>query len=269
MQNQTPITISGITIYPVKGMGGIAVQQARVLPKGLAHDRRWMLVDENNLFISQRNTPQLALCQISLFNAHLTISYQQETVMVPFACTGNHFSAIIWDDEVVVQEVDDNVSAQLSAILCKKVRLVYFPEDNDRSVDPAYAVDNNHTSLSDGYPILIISEASLDDLNSRLEVPVAMNRFRPNIVVSGAPAFAEDSWRHFTAGQLEMYGVKPCSRCTVTTINQENASPGPEPLRTLSSFRKMHNKVYFGMNIIPGTTGVISIGDVITILQTN
>jgi uncharacterized protein YcbX len=146
-------------------------------------------------------------------------------------------------------------------------RLVFLPESNERLVDPLFAPHQHWVSLADGYPILLISQASLDDLNSRLHDPVPMNRFRPNIVVSGTHAFDEDHWRHFEISGIPFSGVKPCARCVMTTIDQDSAVKGNEPLATLNTYRKRNNKVLFGQNVLPLDEGVIRVGDTIHIKE--
>jgi uncharacterized protein YcbX len=151
---------------------------------------------------------------------------------------------------VEVFEVVGEYSQWFSQRLAMNCRLVYFPESKSRLVDVKYRLDNDHVSLADGYPFLIIGQSSLDDLNSRLEDIVPMNRFRPNFVFTGGHPFEEDNWRIFSIGNNRFAGVKPCGRCVLTTVDQETAVRGVEPLATLSTFRKVNNKINFGQNLI-------------------
>jgi len=143
-----------------------------------------------------------------------------------------------------------------------------MPDSTKVKIDERYDINNGITSLSDGYPILLISEESLQDLNNKMNEPLPMNRFRPNLVCVGGNAFIEDTMREFEINGTKFFGVKPCARCVMTTINQQTSQKGKEPLNTLSSFRKKDAKVLFGENIIAAGTGKINVGDTITIVQT-
>jgi hypothetical protein len=259
-----PLIVSQLFIYPVKSLGGIAVASATVLPKGLAYDRRWMLVDESNRFLTQRNFPQLALFKLAFSDVgnRLLVHFADESVLLPAGDGGDSFRAEIWDDVVEVTEPDSGISQWFSEKLEITCKLVAFPEANKRPVDPGYAVNPaDQTSLSDGYPILVIGQSSLDDLNGRLADPIGADRFRPNIVFTGGKPFEEDSWKRFSIAKVPMAGVKPCARCTVPTINQQTGVAGKEPLATLNSYRKVGNKVLFGQNVIPLGQGTICTGD--------
>ncbi len=255
-------------IYPVKSLGGIEVTAAEILPKGLAHDRRWMLTDEQNRFLTQRNIPRMALLKLSFCAGGNGFAVQAggDLVQIPFATDGETFRAQIWNDVVDVTEPDAGVSKWFSETLDMPCKLVAFPEENRRPVDPEYALQpTDQTSLSDGYPILIIGQSSLDDLNSRLTEPVGFDRFRPNIVFTGGSPYEEDGWKRFQIGKVPMAGVKPCARCTVPTIDQQTGIGGKEPLVTLNNYRKSGNKVLFGQNVIPMGPGSIYTGDEIVL----
>jgi len=254
--------VSALYIYPVKSLGGIALASARVLPKGLQYDRRWMLVDENNQFLTQRVHAAMALFKTAMHEDGIVVRYSEKgEITIPFQSSGDMLQANVWNDEVQVQEVSKAHNEWFSACLGMPCKLVQFPEDHVRKVDPDYAIANDQTSLSDGYPVLLIGQASLDDLNSRLEQAVSINRFRPNIVVQGSVPFEEDNWKMFSIGHAKFAGVKPCARCVMTTVDQETAAKGEEPLRTLSTYRKMGNKVMFGQNLLVVQPGQIAVGD--------
>ncbi len=258
------LIVSQLFIYPVKSLGGFSVQQVQVLPKGFALDRRWMLIDEANRFLTQREYPAMSLFKTSpdAENGSFWVSFQGQCITVPANPLGKALLADVWGDEVEVIEVDPEISHWFTQHLNQPVRLVYFPETNPRPIDPDYALgSDNQTSLSDGYPILILGQSSLDDLNTRLEEKVPVNRFRPNIVFTGGGPFEEDGWRNFKIGTVPMAAVKQCARCIITTINQQTGEKGKEPLATLSSYRKLGNKVLFGQNVIPLKNGIISVGD--------
>lgn len=254
--------LTEIWIYPIKSLGGIRLRSSRVLPKGLEHDRRWMLIDEHGGFLTQRTLPSLALIKMEHHANRLWVSYQNERWPLPWQPSGTgRIRTHVWDDEVFVREVDESRSGWFSDILQQPVRLVAFPEEEARPVDPRYAHAHEHVSLADGYPLLVIGESSLADLNSRLKSPVPMNRFRPNLVFSGGEPYEEDGWDFFAIGQNKFKGVKPCARCVMTTIDQATAQMSKEPLATLASYRKRDNKIYFGQNVIALNAHEIHEGD--------
>jgi uncharacterized protein YcbX len=263
----TPMHVSELWIYPVKSLGGLKVTESAVLPKGLQYDRRWMLVDTNGRFLTQREWPQLALFSINAGNNGLAVTFGSKEIELPYNSHGSRLQAIIWNDEVEVLQVSDAHNRWFSEALDTECGLVFFPEKSTRAVDPDYGRAGDQTSLSDGYPVLVIGQSSLDDLNSRLVAPVPMNRFRPNMVISGSLPFEEDQWRQFTIGNLAFEGVKPCARCVMTTIDQQTGLAGKEPLATLSGYRKVGNKVLFGQNVIPRQSGTVRVGDVVRVVS--
>jgi len=248
----TDLRLSEIWIYPIKSLGGIRLPRTRVMPKGLQYDRRWMLIDEEGIFITQRVHARMALFQLAYSTDRFTINFGSDFIQLPVdaAVALVPIQATIWDDVVEVFEVLGEYSQWFSHRLGMNCRLVYFPEANQRLVDVKYRMDNDQVSLADGYPFLIIGQSSLDDLNCRLKDIVPMNRFRPNFVFTGGYPFEEDQWRVFRIGKNRFAGVKPCGRCVLTTVDQETAVKGIEPLATLSTFRKVNNKINFGQNLI-------------------
>ncbi|HRI21171.1 MAG TPA: MOSC domain-containing protein [Panacibacter sp.] len=266
------LTVSELFIYPVKSLGGFAVPAAVVTDRGLQHDRRWMLVDEQNNFLTQREFAEMALLQVTLTVNGLQVRHKinGDVINIPAAPQTNEIAAVkIWDDECIAQFVNAGADEWFSDMLSTKCRLVYMPDSTKRKVDESYATNNEITSLSDGYPLLIIGQASLADLNSRLAEPLPINRFRPNIVFTGGAAFEEDSLKHFTINHINFYGVKPCARCPIPTIDQGNATKSKEPLKTLATYRMKNNKVYFGQNLLHNGEGIINVGDKIIIHQLN
>ncbi len=246
------LRLTEIWIYPIKSMGGIRLSSAKVEGKGLKFDRRWMLVDENYMFITQRKISALALFKLEMKPDFFFVRFKNESIELPFSTPQNTkpILSTIWDDQVSTIEVSRNYSQWFSDKLGFKCKLVSFPEDNTRLVDPQYAVNHDNVSLADGYPILAIGQSSLDDLNQKLESPVPMDRFRPNLVFTGGKPYEEDSWKEFTVGTNKFLGVKPCSRCVLTTIDQLTGEQGKEPLATLATYRKKENKIYFGQNVL-------------------
>ncbi len=263
----TELKLSEIWIYPIKSLGGIPLLESKVMEKGLLHDRRWMLVDESGQFLTQRVYPQMALFKLSFENEGLKITFGNHTNHLSFTTpsTLDLMKVTIWDDSVLACEVSAAHSEWFSALLGMKCKLVFFPEGNSRPVDPTYKVNDEQVSLADAYPFLIIGQASLDNLNEKLEETLPMNRFRPNLVFTGGEPHEEDTWRNFTVGSNRFVGVKPCARCVLTTVNQDNAEKGIEPLKTLSTYRKQGSKVLFGQNLVAIDHNSIRVGDHITI----
>jgi uncharacterized protein len=259
--------LSQIWIYPIKSLGGIRLPTARVLEKGLQHDRRWMLIDEQGRFLSQRSYPKMALFKLRIEGSSFVISLGDETIELPqdLQGDGEDRDATIWKDTVLVREAPTRYHRWFSDQLGLPCRLVSFPESNPRPVDPAYRVAQEHVSLADGYPLLIIGQASLDDLNGRLQQPVPMNRFRPNLVFTGGMPYEEDTWRNFTVGKNAFVGVKPCARCVLTTVDQDNGSMGKEPLLTLSKYRRQNDRILFGQNVVPVDVTEVNEGDEIVV----
>ncbi len=246
------LRLSEIWIYPVKSLGGVRVEKARVLEKGLQHDRRWMLIDENGKFLSQRSHPMMSLFKIRNNETGFEISFQGEVLELKTEpAAGAERTAVIWDDTVSVVEAATGYHRWFSDRLHFDCRLVSFPESNPRLIDPDYRLAGESVSLADGYPMLIIGQASLDDLNGRLNEPVPMNRFRPNFVFTGGTPYEEEKWHEFKIGQNAFVGVKPCARCQVTTVDQQTAMVGKEPLLALSKYRRWNGNIYFGLNVIP------------------
>ncbi|MEO5563163.1 MAG: MOSC N-terminal beta barrel domain-containing protein [Chitinophagaceae bacterium] len=267
------LQISRLFVYPIKSLGGISVPSALLTDRGFQYDRRWMLVDEQNQFMTQREYPQMALLQTDITSEGISIFHKNdihERILVPFWCPSDiKLTVQVWDDYCEAVFVSREIDQWLSKRLDVTCRLVFMPDDSLRKVDPKYAVrENNYTSLSDGYPILLLSQSSLDDLNSRLDKPLPMNRFRPNMVIMGANPYEEDEMADFMIRGVHFYGVKLCGRCVMTTINQESLEKGKEPLKTLSTYRQKENSIKFGQNVIYSTTGIsLKTGDRIEIIQ--
>ena len=267
-RSESATFLSGLHVYPIKSCGGIAVDEWVVDERGLRHDRRWMLVDETGCFMSQRELPRMALIKVRIESDGLVVDAPgMSSLKVPLRPPdGKPLLARVWEDLVECQTVDaaDRWFSEFLEISCK---LVYLPDESVRPVDAAYAEPGDRVGLADGFPFLLISEASLADLNFRLEQPLPMNRFRPNLVVGGSEPFAEDGWSLVRIGRLTFRVVKPCARCTITTVDQESATKGKEPLRTLARFRRAGNKVLFGQNLIHNNSGTLRTGDPVEILQ--
>ena len=267
------LQISGLYIYPIKSMPGIAVNEARVTEKGFEHDRRWMLVDENHLFISQREAPQMTQLLVSIENDGLHINHKtkKDSIVIPFHTPplGGRGVVTIWDDTCEAEFVSNEADEWFTAMLGINCRLVYMPDDCKRMVDQRYAPEDKVISFSDAYPFMMLGQSSLDDLNSRLTEALPMDRFRPNIVFTGGGPFEEDLLGDFTIRDIHFYGVKLCARCIIPTINQQDASKGKEPLTTLASYRQKNNKIYFGQNLVHKGEGIITVSDQLKTISLN
>jgi uncharacterized protein YcbX len=211
-----------------------------------------MLIDDQHNFITQRIYAQMAFFKLSFSDEQFTINFGNDLIHLPVNSPASTvpIAATIWNDVVEVYEVLGDYSRWFSQRLGINCRLVYFPEPNKRPVDEKFRIENDQVSLADAYPFLMIGQRSLDDLNSRLKNPVPMNRFRPNFVFTGGKPYEEDKLGKFTMGKNRFVAVKPCGRCVLTTVNQETAEKGTEPLATLTTYRRENNKVNFGQNLI-------------------
>jgi len=258
--------LDAIHIYPVKGLRGFPVQEAVVEPWGLQGDRRWMVADTGGRYLTQRDLPGMARIAAKPDGTGITLSADG---MVPLHVPTPRTPAevLVWRDQVQAQEAGPDAAAWLSRALSHPCRLVHMGDPAAaRPVDPAYARPEDRVSFADGFPVLAVNAASLDDLNARLAQPVPMDRFRSNLVVSGAPAWAEDGWRRLHVGPVPFRAPKPCARCVVVTTDQATgARPRDrEPLRTLTAFRRdAAGRVIFGQNLIPDGAGRIAIGMVV------
>ncbi len=262
--------VTEINIYPIKSTRRIALQESEVLPRGLPWDRRWMLVDAQGRFITARQHPSLAMVQSELRDGLLQVRAAGRALLqLPLRPSERRITTVtVWRDTCDAVLVDAEADAWFSEYLGLPCRLVQMTDELVRAVKPAYGKIGDEVSFADGFPLLLISEASLHDLNTRLPTPVSMRRFRPNLVVDGAGAYDEDRWRSIRVGDVEFEGVKNCSRCVFTTIDPETGVKDPqmEPLRTLGSYRRRpEGGVYFGQNLIPRGGGVVRVGDPVEI----
>ncbi len=267
---QKKLAISELWVYPIKSLGGISLREAQLSARGLLWDRRWMLLDAEGDFLTQRRFPEMALLQVSLHTHTLEVFHRYKSLpslIIPLQMqdTGEHVQAPVWDDRTLAWYVGRQYDQWFSEALETPCRLVYMPDESERTTIGKWSGRQQKVSFADAYPILLISQASLDDLNSRLQETIPMDRFRPNIVVRGSAPFAEDKWHEFWVGDLHLWAEKPCARCVLTTIDQLTAQKGKEPLQTLSRYRRLGSKVLFGQNIISDTEGTLYVGDAIEV----
>jgi uncharacterized protein YcbX len=259
------LIISELAIYPVKSMRQIQLKKSSLQFGGLKHDRRWMVVDSDGVMITQRKVARLCLIQPVLLEPDVDCSLKLSATDMPDINVsipdGKVTSkAKVWDDECNAFDAGDEVANWLSQFLEMECRLVYFPENEIRIVDQDYAQPNDQTAFSDGFPILLTTQASLDDLNSRMDESIPMARFRPNVVISGCEAFAEDDWKKLKVGDMTLRIVKPCSRCIIPNVDIDSAERCKEPIKTLVTYRKRDHNVFFGQNAVADGSGLLEVG---------
>jgi uncharacterized protein YcbX len=264
-------TLASLYVYPVKACRGLRIAQGEVDRFGLHLDRAFMVVDAGTgRFLTQREEPRLARVVPALGEGALSLAAAGAgSVEVPLAeREGPRRRIQVWRHVGEGVDQGDAAAGWLSALIGRALRLVRMPPDHARRVNPERAPFEAHTSFTDGYPFLLISQASLDGLNARLAEPVPMERFRPNLVVAGTEPHAEDGWRRIRIGALELVLVKPCDRCAVTTVDPESGvRRGPEPLRTLATYRQRDNAVFFGQNAVHLAPGQLSTGAPVEIVE--
>ena len=265
-------TVTALHVYPVKSARGLSVGAALVGDRGFEHDRRFMVVDRAGLFVSQRTAPRLALVEVWLDGDTLRIAAPGAGVLpVPLRpVAGPPRTVDVWGDRAQAIALGDEAARYFSAFLGLDCELVYMPDASRRPIHAAYAPASgaDRVSFADGFPFLLTTTESLADLASR-GAAVPMDRFRPNLVVTGAPPFAEDGWRRIRVGPVVFHVVKPCARCAIITIDQRSGIPvGPEPLATLATYRRgTESDVLFGQNLVHEGRGAISVGDSVDVLE--
>ncbi len=264
-----PMRITELNLFPIKGCRGHSVDEMTVDTRGAVGDRRLMLVTPTGMFITQREVPRLATVVPRLDGSRLVVEAPwSEPLRLDIDWAATPRAVVIWKNILTAHDQGDAAARWFSGAAGAECRLVAFGAESHRRIDPRYAPDPlGETTFTDGYPLLVATEASLAALNERLDVPVPMARFRPNVVVSGSSAWDEDHWQVLTLGALTCDVVKPCDRCVVTTVDQASGARDPrqEPLRTLTTFRKVEGQgVLFGQNLVPRGPGVVRRGDVAT-----
>lgn len=276
--------VSGIFIYPVKSLGGISVNEVIVEKRGFQNDRRFMLTDRNGEFFTQREFPKMATLSIQVNEESLEISNSEnKKIEVPFDFEQAETQKVrVWQSVCDAFVLPENINEWLSDCLETNCQMVYMPDESERAISKFFRQDNEIVSFADGYPFLLIGENSLNDLNEKLEIKLPMNRFRPNLVVSGSEAFAEDRWKKIRVGETIFRSTKPCARCVMTTVEQSKGEfDGKEPLKTLATYRMAKdvfpnefenmdldkNAVLFGQNLVAENFGgKVKIGDKVEVL---
>ncbi|MFI9645698.1 MOSC domain-containing protein [Streptomyces sp. NPDC052040] len=269
-------TLHSIHVHPVKALRGRQLPQAVVEPWGLAGDRRWALIDESGKVVTQREQPRLALATAETLpdgGVRVSASGRDELIVEvpePFGTTIAKWSG----EKIETVPAGSGASEWFSAYLGERVTLVHLDDPSHRRpIEPPFGRPGETVSLADGFPLLLTTLASLRSLNSLIaqgdhphEAPLPMNRFRPNVVVSGTAPWDEDDWERVAIGEVEFRVAKMCGRCVVTTTDQETAERGKEPLRTLGRHRRIDGRLIFGQNLVPLTPGTIRVGDPVVVL---
>ncbi len=263
-------SVSSLHVYPIKSCRALDLKAVRFDQLGPLYDRRFMLVDDGGRFLSQRELPRLAVVEVRLGPMALQVSAPG---MPPLkvAMTQRDARLIevsLWKHTGPAEDAGGNAAEWFSQLLEHPCRLVRLPEDAMRQVDPRYAPAPALVGFADAFPVLLLSEASLQDLNARMPQAVPMNRFRPNLVVRETEPYAEDSWKRIRVGDVVLHVVKPCARCTVPGVDQITGRREQEPLATLASYRQRDNQVFFGQNCIHEGPGSVRIGDEVEVLET-
>ncbi len=265
------LTVAGLFIHPVKACGRVAVDKIALDTLGAIDDRRWMLIDSRGHFVSQRTHKALALVHTRLHDGYIDLSTANRRLLLPREWqAGRLADAKVWND-TVRSPVHEDGSRWFSTLLGEPIQLVHFPRDSARQVDLSYGQPGDRVGFADAYPLLVTSNASLDALNTKLHAAghsgVTMDRFRPNVVLSGGSPFVEDALKQFSIGGLRFRGVKKCARCNVVQIDPETGESEIEPLRTLATFRLIDGQVMFGMNVIHNASGTIRVGDSVEVSE--
>jgi uncharacterized protein YcbX len=262
--------VAALFVYPVKSCRGISLERSRLEPRGLQGDRRWMIVDGEGRFITQRTEPRLALVGVALEEDAVVLRAEGQPDLRVSASPPEGAArrrVRIFRDDVEAVDCGEEAARWTTRWLAYPASLVFMPDDVRRPVRPDHAPADAIVSFADAFPLLVASTSSLGDLNRRLADPLPMDRFRPNVVVSGCAPWAEDQWKDIRIGSTAVRIAKPCERCVITTTDQRTGERGMEPLRTLATFRRRGHDVLFAQNGIPGGPGTFAVGDPITVLE--
>jgi uncharacterized protein YcbX len=265
-----PIVVSALYFYPLKSCGGIALEVAEINQRGIRGDRALMVVDLAGRFITQREQPRMALIQPAIReDGAITVTApNMPEISIVVDDTGKCYDVEIWSDTCIGVDQGDAIAAWFSTFLGLACRVVSMPEDSVRRVNPQYATKpQDQVAFSDGYPLLLVTESSLADLNARMQESLPVDRFRPNIVVKGTLPYVEDMWRKICIGHVLFHIAKACQRCPITTTDQATAVVGKEPLKTLATYRRAQKGVIFGQNLIHAHQGTVRLGDAVEVIE--
>lgn len=265
------LVVTDLTVYPIKSLRGISLPSLHFDKRGPVMDRRFMVTDAAGHFLTQRQHPKMCLVQVEARGDVYALSAPDMPTLVvdpahdPDGCSHR---VVVWHDTVTACDVGEEAAHWFSTYLDRPCRLYFMPDDSVRPVDPQYGRAGDQVGFADGFPVLLITEASLEAFNRELQHPVTAERFRPNIVVSGCEPFAEDSWRRIRIGALEFDVVKPCSRCVIPSIDPATGARQRAVSQALTRLRRRGGAVYFGQNLIPrGGASSVSLGDSVVVLE--
>lgn len=256
-------SVSQLFVYPVKSLGGINLNEAAIAETGFKYDRYWTLIDDNDKCITQREIPRLSQFQLSMKEDFIVVTYNNQQIEIPkHSSTSGEIACTIWGETVLAVKEKNDYSEWFSDMLTTKVQLVRKSSNAKRPV-------KNHPTAAINFPdagqYLILGESSMEYLNQRLDAPLSINRFRPNIVFHGGEPHIEDGWHIVRIGDARFEVTKACGRCKITTINQETAEVGLEPLRTLSTYRRSDGNIWFGqyLKLLSSRSKLLRVGDAI------
>ena len=260
---ETKATVESLFIYPLKGAKAIALKDMEITETGPRWDREWMLIDEKNDFLTQRKKSQLCLIEQQIIGNKLRLrAPSMEPIDIPMdEYTDENLEITIFGEKAQGLHVSSLFDQWFSDYFKQPIQLIRSPQQKRRQTSKKHYKKDQDIHFADGYPFLLTSMATLEELNTRLSSPVSMNRFRPNIVIAGAPADQEDQWKSYKIGNVLFSSVKACSRCNVITVEQESGVKNLEPLQKLAEYRMQDGKILFGQNLIHENRGQISIGD--------
>lgn len=260
--------IQSLYCYPVKSLPGIQVAQLKLDDFGPSGDRRWMITDTLGRFITQRTHPELARVAVELDAAGAVNIHVPTQGVFTLRAGEEDRNVTVWDDWVGATRAEAGPAEALSLFLDTPVDFVYMPLETFRPVDRVWVKERRRVSFADGFPFLVVNQASVDELGARLGSTVDMRRFRPNIVVAGAQAWAEDEWSGLVTGNVRLDLVKPCSRCVMTTVDPEQGIKDPEhqPLRMLATYRNRVSGIMFGKNGVHTGEGPLKVGDSVSLI---
>jgi len=264
------ITVSELYVYPIKSCRGIAVQGFGLDSLGPHLDRRFMLVDAQGVYITQRSAASLSRVQVSIQPTALVVNAPgMRALKLPLTLRDESavVAAVIWEHRGPAIDAGDDAAGWFSEYLARPCRLVRCAAAYPRRVDPTYSPEEAHVGFSDGFPELLLSQASLDDLGARAKRTFPVDRFRPNIVLAGAQPYEEDTWKRIRIGEIPFDVVKPCARCVITTIEQATSEASVEPLATLATYRRRGKGVMFGQNCVHRGMGTVRVGDTISVVE--
>jgi uncharacterized protein len=260
------VILGEVRVHPLKSASAIVVDRVELDDFGPRHDRRWMAVGQDDVFLSQREVAGLALVRTGFEAGLLRLEAPGlPPLVVPPGSAPR--SVRVWRDAVDARDCGDAAAEWVTAALGRPARLVHLPDDGRRPIPAPYGRPGDRVAFSDALPFLVLTRASLDDLNARLAEPLPVDRFRPNLVIDGAEPYADDRWRRIRVGRVELDVVKPCARCVVTTTDQRTGERGREPLRTLATYRRRDGHVWFAQNAIHRGRGALRVGDPVEVLE--